>query len=144
MTLTVVKFIHLLAWLLLFTSSIQKNRLISSKSLDESVVLRMRKWDKVSGAMSGVMLVSGIGMLIWWAKPTSHYLGSVWFAVKMGFFVVGSAWIVLTKIWMRRALRTSQWPQIPPASVRGGLRFDLVCLSVMTLCGFLLAHGSFV
>ena len=144
MTLTVVKFLHLLAWMLLFVSSIQKNRLISSPSLDETVVMRMRKWDKVSGAMSGVMLLTGFGMLVWWAKPTSYYLGSVWFAVKMGFFVVGSAWIVLTKVWMRRALHAAQWPQMPPALVRRGLRFDLVCLSVMTLCGLLLAHGSFI
>ena len=144
MTLTVVKFLHLVAWLLLFTSSIQKNRLVSTPSVDESAVLRIRKWDKVSGAMSGVMLLTGFGMLVWLAKPTSYYLGSDWFAVKMGFFVVGSVWIVLTKIWMRRALRTGQWPQIPPALVRRGLRFDLVVLSVMTLCGLLLAHGSFI
>jgi len=87
--MTLVKIVHLLAWILLFTSSIQKNRLISSPSLDESVVMRMRKWDKVSGAMSGVMLLSGLGMLFWWAKPTSYYLGSTWFAIKMAFFCGG-------------------------------------------------------
>jgi uncharacterized membrane protein len=141
--MTIVKLLHLLAWILLFISSIQKNRLISTPSLDESMVLRMRKWDKVSGAMSGVMLLSGVGMLVWWAKPTSYYLGSIWFAIKMAFFVVGSAWIVLTKIWMRHALRTAQWPQSAPSLVRRGLRFDLICLSVMTLCGLSLAHGSF-
>ena len=107
------------------------------------MVLRMRKWDKVSGAMSGVMLLSGVGMLVWWAKPTSYYLGSIWFAIKMTFFVVGSTWIVLTKIWMRHALRTAQWPQSSSNLVRRGLRFDLICLSVMTLCGLSLAHGSF-
>ncbi len=142
--MTLVKIVHLLAWILLFTSSIQKNRLISSPSLDESVVIRIRKWDKVSGAMSGVMLLSGLGMLFWWAKPTSYYLGSTWFAIKMAFFMVGSTWIVLTKIWMRRALRDAKWPRSAPDSVKRGLRFDLVCLSVMTLCGLSLAHGSFV
>ena len=141
--MTIVKLLHLLAWILLFISSIQKNRLISTPSLDESMVLRMRKWDKVSGAMSGVMLLSGVGMLVWWAKPTSYYLGSIWFAIKMTFFVVGSTWIVLTKIWMRHALRTAQWPQSSSNLVRRGLRFDLICLSVMTLCGLSLAHGSF-
>jgi uncharacterized membrane protein len=142
-TLTIAKTLHLLAWVLLFTSSIQKNRLISTQVLDESTVLRMRNWDKVSGAMSGLMLPSGLGMLFWWAKPAADYLESEWFAVKMAFFVVGSAWIVLTKIWMRPALNASHWPQVPPALVRRGLRFDLVCLSVMTLCGLSLAHGSF-
>jgi uncharacterized membrane protein len=141
--MAVVKLLHLLAWILLFTSSIQKNRLISSQSLDESVVMQMRKWDKVSGAMSGVMLLTGFGMLFWFGKPTSYYLGSTWLAVKMAFFVVGSAWIVLTKIWMRRALHAAQWPQSAPDMVRRGLRFDLICLSVMTLCGLFLAHGSF-
>jgi uncharacterized membrane protein len=94
--------------------------------------------------MTGLMLLSGLGLLLWWAKPTSYYLNSEFFAVKMAFFTVGSLWIVLTKIWMRRALRLAQWPQIPPVSVRRGLRFDLLCLSVMSLCGLWLAHGSWV
>ncbi len=144
MTLTIAKFAHVFARILLVLSSIQKNRLISNPSLDESIVLKMRTWDKVSGAMSGVMLLSGLGMLLWWAKPTGYYLDSVWFAIKMAFFVVGSTWIVLTKIWMRRALRTAHWPQSAPDMVKRGLRFDLICLSVMTLCGLSLAHGSFV
>ena len=143
MTLTIAKFAHVLAWVLLVLSSIQKNRLVSNPLLDESIVLKMRVWDKVSGAMSGLMLLSGLGMLFWWAKPTEYYLDSVWFLIKMSFFVVGSAWIVLTKIWMRRALRAAQWPQSAPDLVKRGLRFDLICLSVMTLCGLLLAHGSF-
>jgi len=142
MDMTLLKGLHLMAWVLLFASSIQKNRLISLPSLDESVVKRLRQWDKVSGAMSGVMLLSGFGMLVWWGKPTSDYLASNWFAVKMAFFGVGSAWIVLTKIWMRRVLRAAQWPQSAPDRVRRGLRFDLICLSVMTLCGLSLAHGS--
>jgi uncharacterized membrane protein len=144
MALTLVKLVHLLAWVMLVVSSIQKNRLISAQALDESAVLRLRRWDKVSGAMAGLMLLSGLGLLLWFAKPTSYYLNSEFFAVKMVFFTVGSLWIVLTKIWMRRTLRLAQWPQIPPASVRRGLRFDLLCLSVMSLCGLWLAHGSWV
>jgi len=142
-TLTIAKLAHVLAWALLVLSSIQKNRLISSPEMNETSVLKMRFWDKVSGAMSGLMLLSGLGMLLWWAKPTDYYTDSVWFLIKMVFFVVGSTWIVLTKIWMRRALRAAQWPQSAPGLVKGGLRFDLICLSVMTLCGLSLAHGSF-
>ena len=144
MTLTIAKFAHLLAWVLLVLSSIQKNRWVSKTELDESIVLKMRFWDKVSGSMSGLMLLSGLGMLLWWAKPTGYYLDSPWFAIKMAFFVVGSSWIVFTKIWMRRALREAQWPQSAPDMVKRGLRFDLICLSVMTLCGLSLAHGSLI
>ena len=104
----------------------------------------MRHWDKVSGAMAGLTLLSGLDLLLWWAKTTSYSLNSEYFAVKMAFFTVVSLWIVLTKIWMRRALRHAQWPQIPPAAVRHGLRFDLLCLRVMSLCGLWLAHGSWV
>jgi uncharacterized membrane protein len=143
-TLTIAKLAHVLAWALLVLSSIQKNRLVSNPALDESIVLKMRFWDKVSGSMSGLMLLSGLGMLLWWAKPTDYYLDNVWFFTKMAFFVVGSTWIVVTKIWMRRALREAQWPQSAPDLVKRGLRFDLICLSVMTLCGLSLAHGSLV
>jgi uncharacterized membrane protein len=72
MALTLVKLVHLLAWVMLVVSSIQKNRLISAQALDESAVLRLRRWDKVSGAMAGLMLLSGWGLLLWWAKPTSY------------------------------------------------------------------------
>ena len=144
MTLTIAKLAHVLAWVLLVLSSIQKNRLISNPELNQTNVLKIRFWDKVSGAMSGLMLLSGLGMLLWWAKPTDYYTDSVWFLIKMVFFVVGSTWIVLTKIWMRRALRAAQWPQSAPDMVKRGLRFDLICLSVMTLCGLSLSHGSFI
>jgi len=143
-TLTIAKLAHVLAWVLLVLSSIQKNRLISNPELNQTNVLKIRFWDKVSGAMSGLMLLSGLGMLLWWAKPTDYYTDSVWFLIKMVFFVVGSTWIVLTKIWMRRALRAAQWPQSAPDMVKRGLRFDLICLSVMTLCGLSLSHGSFI
>jgi hypothetical protein len=63
MALTLVKLVHLLAWVMLVTSSNQKNRLISAQALDESAVLRLRRWDKVSGAMAGLMLLSGLGLL---------------------------------------------------------------------------------
>jgi len=59
--------------------------MISSQALDESAVLQLRRWDKVSGAMAGLMLLSGLGLLLWWAKPTSYYLNSEYFAVKMAF-----------------------------------------------------------
>jgi len=137
----VTKFVHLLAWVLLITSSIQKNRLISNVSFNDAIVLRLRFWDKVSGATSGLMILSGLGMLLWWGKPTPYYLDSHWFFIKMAFLVVGSAWIVYTRRWMRRVLAVAQWPQSAPAAVRRGLRFDLICLSVMTACGLVLAHG---
>lgn len=63
MALTLVKLVHLLAWVMLVASSIQKNRLISAQALNESAVLQLRRWDKVSGAMAGLMLLSGLGLL---------------------------------------------------------------------------------
>ena len=86
MALGLVKIVHFLAWVMLVASSIQKNRLISAQALDESAVMQLRRWDKVSGAMAGLMLLSGLGLLLWWAKPTSCYLNSEYFAVKMAFF----------------------------------------------------------
>ena len=47
MALSLVKLVHLLAWVMLVVSSIQKSRLISAQALDESAVLRLRRWDKV-------------------------------------------------------------------------------------------------
>eukprot|EP01041_Mallomonas_annulata_P018298 gene18298-37157_t len=58
MALSLVKLVHLLAWVMLVASSIQKNRLISAQTLDEQAVMRLRRWDKVSGAMAGLMLLS--------------------------------------------------------------------------------------
>jgi uncharacterized membrane protein len=63
MALTLAKLVHLLAWVMLVASSIQKNRLISSQALDEQAVMPLRHWDKVSGAMAGLMLLSGLGLL---------------------------------------------------------------------------------
>lgn len=45
MALSLVKLVHLLAWVILVVSNIQKNRMISEQALDESAVLRLRRWD---------------------------------------------------------------------------------------------------
>ena len=134
------KTVHMLSWCVLVLASVQKNRLISGAPMVQDVVQRLRFWDKSSAAASGLMVLSGFGLLMW-AKPSAYYIDSPWFTVKMVFLLVGSVWIVYTRRWMRRTLSVAQWPARAPEGVRRGLRFDLICVSVMTACGLALTHG---
>ena len=135
------KSVHLLALLGLLWASFQKNRLLVPPTLNQSQLSRVRRFDKLSAATSGVMIVSGAAMLFWLAKPTAYYLLHPGFQVKMALFVVASALIVWTKVSFRRGISSGDEQWVVPAKVRWILRLDFLGLLVMGTLGGMVARG---
>jgi putative membrane protein len=137
--LIAVKALHMLALLALLWASLRKNMLLSAPQLTGNNALRTRRFDKLSAASAGVMLLTGVAMALWFAKPTAYYLHHSAFWAKMAIFVVASALIVWTKVFIRKATTHATLPV--PGAVRWILRLDFMGLLVMAGLGIVIAHG---
>jgi uncharacterized membrane protein len=137
--LAAVKALHMLALLALLWASLRKNMLLTPASLTAANALRTRRFDKISAASAGVMLLTGLSMALWFAKPFAYYAGHPSFWLKMAVFIVASSLIVWTKVFIRKA--TTQPTSPVPAAVRWVLRIDFAGLLMMAALGFVIAHG---
>lgn len=137
--LSLVKALHLSALLALLWSSLRKNIFLTPANLTGANAQRTANFDKLSAGAAGVMLLTGLAMLLWVGKPTAYYIGTFAFWLKMTIFVVASGLIVWTKVFIRRA--KSQRLSPVPRSVRWVLRLDFAGILLMAALGFVVAHG---
>lgn len=141
-SLVFIKSIHYLCFFALLYSSAMKNWLLARATLSTAQVQCVRRFDKLSGAAAGIILLTGLSMLLWLAKPTSYYLTQPLFALKISIFVAASALIVLTKIEFKRAVSQAQVIWHVPRKVKVILITDLLGLFLMALLGYLVAHSA--
>ena len=134
-----VKAIHIGAFLALLWASLRKNMLLAPVSLTGANAQRTARFDKLSAGAAGIMLLTGLAMALWLAKPAAYYAGNPAFWFKMAIFIVASGLIVWTKVFIRKA--KSQAISTVPAAVRWVLRFDFFGILVMAALGFAVAHG---
>jgi putative membrane protein len=137
--LAAVKALHMLALLALLWSSLRKNMLLTPVNLTAANALRTRQFDKLSAASAGIMLLTGLAMALWVAKPFAYYAGHPAFWLKIAVFIVASGLIVWSKVFIRKA--TTQATSPVPAAVRWVLRIDFAGLLLMAALGFVIAHG---
>ncbi len=137
--LIAVKALHMVALLALLWASLRKNILLSNPELTGNNALRTRRFDKLSAASAGIMLLTGLAMVLWLAKPAAYYLHHPAFWAKMAIFVAASALIVWTKVFICKATTHAALPV--PSAVKWILRGDFAGLLVMAALGFVIAHG---
>jgi putative membrane protein len=137
--LVLVKSIHMIALVALLWASFSKNVLLYADKLTTENAIKTGRFDKLSAASAGIMLLSGLTMLFWVAKPSAYYLALSAFWLKIAIFIVASALIIWTKTFVRQA--KTQNPSPIPKAVRWILRFDFVGLLVMAALGIVIAHG---
>lgn len=140
--LIVVKGIHYAALIAILWASFMKNMLLTPREVSTETIRKVSRFDKLSGIAAALLLVSGLSMLYWFAKPTSYYLNSPLFQIKIAIFVIASVLIIFTKIYLKKskAAEASVSHEVP-AHVRFILRFDFVGLLALTSLGYLLARG---
>jgi putative membrane protein len=142
LTLLIVKIIHYLCFSALLYSSAMKNWLLCPARISLAQLQRLRRFDKLSGAAAGVILLTGLAMLLWLAKPTGYYLSQPLFLLKISIFVIASSLIVLTKIAFKRALASAEALWTAPRKVKLILAIDLSGLVMMAVLGYLVAHSK--
>jgi uncharacterized membrane protein len=137
--LVLVKTTHMAAMVALLWASLRKNVLLSALSLTNENANKTARFDKLSAASAGIMLLSGLTMLFWVAKPSTYYFALPAFWLKIAIFVVASALIVWTKTFIRHA-KTQNSSPIPNA-IRWIMRFDFLGLLAMISLGIIVAHA---
>jgi putative membrane protein len=115
--------------------------------LDREAIRRFGTIDAIYGASAGVVVLVGIGRLLFGAVPIEFYLGNVFFWIKMASLATVAAISVLPTIqgirW-RRALGSD--PSFsPPVSeagrVRRALAVQLAVLPLIPISAALMARG---
>jgi uncharacterized membrane protein len=137
----VIQLAHIGIALLCAFASLSKNVLVWRGPLGPQQIVQIRLFDKVSATAAGLLVLTGIAMVVWLAKPSAYYLSSPIFWAKMGLFTVASALVVWTKVDFRAAAASGQaWT--PPARVRAILAFDFVGLFALMVLGRWIAVGA--
>lgn len=142
MLFTTVKFLHLLAVMLLFSASLIKNLLLGQASIQSQTMRWCRTADRISGAAAGLVVLSGIGLLYLSPKGAGFYTANSFFWLKIGLLVFASALIIRTKLFFReQAKLVGAGPVDVPRSVVNILKFDLASLVLMAYLGVVVVNG---
>ena len=115
--------------------------------LDAETIRRFGLIDAMYGASAGVVVVAGIGRLLFGAVPVDFYLGNAFFWIKMASLATVAAISLLPTIqgirW-RRALGADP-SFVPPAAqagrVRRALAVQLAILPLIPISAALMARG---
>ena len=115
--------------------------------LDGDAIRRFRAVDALYGASAGIVVVAGIGRLLFGAVPIDFYLGNAFFWIKMASLATVAAISILPTIqgirW-RRILATEPSYAPPPADVgrvRRALAVQLTVLPLIPISAALMARG---
>jgi uncharacterized membrane protein len=138
-TLLLVKTIHYLSLAALLWASFSKNKLLMPNVLNIEQVQRVLRFDKLSAAAAGMMLLTGAAMALWFAKPTAYYVNNPWFWFKLSIFFVASALVIVSKRAAARATGGKDWAVTQ--QVRWILRIDFLGILAMLALGVLIARG---
>jgi uncharacterized membrane protein len=138
-----IQWVHIAFAALCIFASLRKNLLVWQPTMSAQDIAIARRFDKLSASMAGLLVVSGLSMILWLAKPSGLYLASSLFWLKMTLFVIASALVIWTKVDFKNAAASgSDWS--PPARVRVILGFDLIGLFALAAMGRWLAAGVFI
>ena len=69
----VTKTFHYLGFLNCLAASFLKNNQLRSKVIEGATLTRLLALDRISGASAVVILISGLILTLWTAKPTAVY-----------------------------------------------------------------------
>jgi putative membrane protein len=136
---------HLAAFAL--TGALVSELVLLRGTLDGGAIRRFGAIDALYGASAGIVVVAGIGRLLFGAVPIDFYLGNAFFWIKMSSLATVAAISILPTIsgirW-RRALAADASYGPPPAEigrVRRALAVQLAVLPLIPISAALMARG---
>jgi uncharacterized membrane protein len=137
-----IKYLHLVALLVLFSSAIAKYVLVVQDDTNQHKLHLARELGGASLIASIVMLVSGVMLVAWAGLSNSGYLANRFFLAKIAVFVLASIAVLVAKRFISRHSmeRSYGWVQVPDY-VRWLMRFDLAAVLVMVALALLMTHG---
>lgn len=139
-----LKTLHIVALLFLFSASLFKNIWVSKKSLQLSPLRQLKIADKVSGVAAGVMVGSGLYMLLGEQSAHLFRLQQPVFWIKMLILIVASLLVIWTKIYFAKAsLNATHNGVIIPRFIVFILRFDLASIVMMIVLAIMMVRSGY-
>ncbi len=146
MSQAIAAYLHYLSIFALFALlSIEHVLLKPEPTLEQA--RRLIRVDMLFGIVAGIVLVTGLARLLWFAKGPDYYLHNSFFHAKVGIFVlIGLMSIVPTVrlLGWRPAVKAGVAPTVSAASVRQMImiiRLELALLLLVPLPATLMARG---
>ena len=137
-----VKCLHIMALLVLFSSSLTKNILVLQTPFNGQLARWARIADRASGAAAGVAVLSGLALVWLSSKGLDFYTSNGLFWLKMALLLLASGLIIRTKLFFRKHAGDPPKSTTPmPRGMPTILKFDLASLVVMACLGVVLASG---
>lgn len=137
---TIVKFVHYCGFAGCAVASLWKNALLRATVLQGRPLKTLLALDRVSGASALVILLSGLGLTLWFAKPTGMYTANQLYLLKVSLFGAASIAVLFTKPLIRRAIGTDRL--YPTMRIRLLLMLDLGLILAVAVLGRVMVHGA--
>jgi putative membrane protein len=135
-----IRYLHLLAIIVLAGALIIENIAISSKISREDV-RNLVKVDAIYGISAAVVLLCGLALWLWVGKPAGFYTANPIFHAKLGLFLlVGLLSLYPTLFLLRQRKSSSELIIVPPMLIRI-LRLELILFAIIPVLAFLMARG---
>lgn len=141
MAFVITKYLHFLGILTLFAVCLLEHQLLAPR-LPRSTIQRLMRVDGLFGLAALVVLLSGLGMALWLAKPLDYYLGNWVFHLKFTLFIlIGLISAYPTLYFLRNRKGDPEEKVALPAAIRQVIRLELLGILCLPLLGVLMANG---
>ncbi len=135
-----IRYIHLLAVLVLIIALLIENLAISS-ALSKEDTDNLARVDLVYLSSLLLAALAGIALWLWVGKPAQFYNGNPVFHAKLGLFTMLILLAAYPHLFLRKSRRALQFPVHVPAAVIWLLRIQLVVIAVIPISAWMLARG---
>ncbi|WP_428609917.1 DUF2214 family protein [Sedimenticola sp.] len=141
MAYLITQYLHFLGILTLFATCLLEHRLLAP-TLSRSDIRRLMRIDILLGIEALVVLLSGLSLTLWLAKPLDYYLGNGVFHLKYTLFIlIGLISAYPTQFFLRHRKGDPEQQIAVPAAVRRVIRLELAGILCLPLLALLMANG---
>ncbi|MFT5504865.1 MAG: putative membrane protein [Gammaproteobacteria bacterium] len=146
MTAALFAFAHFLALFALTTALVTQLVLLSGTMTVETA-RRIQRADRVYGLSAGLLLLFGLGRVIWFEKGTDYYFHNLFFLTKIVLFVIAgllSTYPTRTYLGWRRMLAENVLPDLSDnkmQSLKKSMHWQLIIIMAVIFCASMMAKG---
>mgnify|MGYP000465112025 FL=1 len=141
MVVLLVKYAHFIGFILLGASLVGEHLLIQPR-MTKAEVKRVANVDVIFSLGAATLFITGLLLVFKFGKPADYYLSNWVFYFKVSLFIsigIVSLYPMVTFIRLRKG---DQQEEVDiPKGLKHVIRFELLVLMLLPLCGVLLANG---
>ncbi|KAA9132774.1 DUF2214 family protein [Marinihelvus fidelis] len=140
MTEILIRYVHILAVLVLFACLVSQHMLVSAQ-VPRATLRRIAILDGLYGLSAMIVLAAGLVLWFGVGKPAAYYNGFGLFHLKVTLFVVIGLLSIYPTVFFRRAMKAAAETVTVPKGVIMVIRLELLLVALMPLLAICVARG---